>query len=282
MSLRPIDRITQTAQTIGDKRDFTRRVDYVGPQDEVGRLANTFNQMLSSLQNAYQKVEHSLKMQRDFVADVSHELRTPLTTLRGNLGLLGRDLPLVERDDIVTDMVEESDRLICLVNDLLLLARADAGRNLAKEPFQILPVVDEITRQINLLAPQRQINSTISDHLEIIGDRDAFKQVMLILLDNAIQHSDGVVDVHAQQKDAQIEISVRDYGAGMDEETLAHIFDRFYRGEDRTNIPGFGLGLPIAKKLIESMGGKIDIESKIGSGSAVKIKLTQANSMEAD
>ena len=90
ITLRPIQRITQTAQTIGDERDFTRRVDYTGPPDEVGQLASTFNSMLSRLQDAFQKVEHSLQMQRNFVADVSHELRTPLTTLRGNLGLLRR------------------------------------------------------------------------------------------------------------------------------------------------------------------------------------------------
>lgn len=97
LTLKPIHRITHTAQEIGDERDFTRRVEYTGPQDEVGRLANTFNQMLSRLQDAYQKVEHSLEMQRDFVADVSHELRTPLTTLRGNLGLLQRDPPAPPR-----------------------------------------------------------------------------------------------------------------------------------------------------------------------------------------
>ena len=125
LNFQPIDRITQTAQAIGDQRNFTRRVDYDGPQDEVGRLANTFNQMLSRLQDAYQKVEHALQMQHDFVADVSHELRTPLTTLRGNLGLLGRDLPPEDQVDILTDMVDESDRLIRLVNDLLLLARTE-------------------------------------------------------------------------------------------------------------------------------------------------------------
>ena len=199
LSLRPIDRITQTAQTIGDERDFTRRVDYTGPQDEVGRLANTFNQMLSGLQDAYQKVEHALQMQRDFVADVSHELRTPLTTLRGNLGLLNRKPPAPpeEQDDILADMVDESDRLIRLVNDLLLLAHADAGRSLAKEPIEIHPVIEETARQVRLLDPNRQINLDIPTELEIIGDRDAFKQVMVILLDNAIKHSDGDIDVQA-------------------------------------------------------------------------------------
>jgi signal transduction histidine kinase len=272
LTLRPIDRITQTAQTIGDERDFTRRVSYTGPQDEVGRLANTFNQMLSALQDAYQKVEYSLATQRSFVADVSHELRTPLTTLRGNLGLLTRDLPSEELDDILTDMVDESDRLIRLVNDLLLLARADAGRSLTKEPLEIHPVIEERTRQVRLLDPNRQINMDVPVELQILGDRDAFKQVIVILLDNAIKHSKGRVDVQAHLVDSSVEIRVRDYGEGIAPDVLPHVFDRFYRGDDQVIVPGFGLGLPIAKALIEGMGGEISIESELGEGSLVTSK----------
>ncbi len=269
LSLRPIDRITQTAQSIGEERDFSRRVDYVGPQDEVGRLANTFNHMLSGLQEAYQKVEHALQMQRDFVADVSHELRTPLTTLRGNLGLLNRDLPSEERADILTDMVDESDRLIRLVNDLLLLAHADAGRSLANEQVEIYPVIEETARQVYLLDPNRKINLDVPAAFEIIGDRDAFKQVMMILLDNAIKHSSGEVDVQAQQAFSSVEVRVRDHGEGIPSEVLPHVFDRFYRGADQVIVPGFGLGLPIAKALVEGMGGEISIESELGKGSVV-------------
>jgi signal transduction histidine kinase len=272
LSLQPIDRITQTAQAIGDERDFTRRVDYTGPQDEVGRLAGTFNQMLSGLQDAYQKVEHALQLQRDFVADVSHELRTPLTTLRGNLELLGRDIPSDERDDILIDMVDESDRLVRLVNDLLLLARADAGRSLANERVEIHPVIEETARQVRLLDPNRQINLDIPVELEIIGDRDAFKQVIVILLDNAIKHSNGSIDVQAHLVDRGVEIRVHDYGEGIAPDVLPHVFDRFYRGEDQVIAPGFGLGLPIAKALVEGMGGEISIESMLGKGSIVTSK----------
>ena len=278
LSLRPIDRITQTAQTIGEERDFSRRVDYAGPQDEVGRLANTFNQMLSGLQDAYQKVEHALQVQRDFVADVSHELRTPLTTLRGNLGLLSRKPPAPPevQSDILADMVDESDRLIRLVNDLLLLARVDAGRSLAKEPLEINLVIEETARQVRLLDPNRQINLDVPAELEIIGDRDAFKQVVMILLDNAIKHSGRDIDVQAHQVDRGLELSVRDYGEGIAPEDLPHVFDRFYRGEDRVIVEGFGLGLPIAKALVEGMGGEISIESMLGKGSIVTTKFLAA------
>lgn len=270
-TLQPIHRITQTAQAIGDERDFSRRVSYTGPQDEVGRLASTFNQMLSALQDAYQKVEHSLAMQRSFVADVSHELRTPLTTLRGNLGLLNREppAPAEEQADILVDMVDESDRLIRLVNDLLLLARADTGREFEHGQLKIEPVIKETVRQISLIDPKRQINLEVPANLEINGDRDAFKQVILILLDNAIKHSDGDIDVYAQSIRSQVEVRVQDHGEGIAADVLDHVFDRFYRGQDRARVPGIGLGLPIAKALVEGMGGTIMIQSELGTGSIV-------------
>lgn len=280
LTLQPIIRITQTAKAIGKKRDFSQRVDYSGPQDEVGQLATTFNQMLTRLQDAYQKVEHSLSLQRSFVADVSHELRTPLTTLRGNLGLLRREPapPADEQADILADMVEESDRLIRLVNDLLLLAREDAGRSLANEALAIHSVIEEATRQICLLDPQKQITLDVPVDLSILGDRDAFKQVMLVLLDNAIKHSTGKIKISARKLDTTVEIRVQDHGDGISPETLGHVFDRFYRGTDGATGPGLGLGLPIAKALVERIGGAIAIESELGKGSIVILQLLAANS----
>ena len=236
------DRITQTAQAIGDERDFTRRVLYTGPPDEVGQLASTFNSMLSRLQDAFQKVEHSLQMQRDFVTDVSHELRTPLTTLRGNLGLLRRNLPPEERADILSDMVNESDRLIRLVNDLLQLARADAGRALAKEPVDVSSVLEETGRQARQLDSHREIEVKVAPKLRFLGDKDALKQVLLIAVDNALKHSSGDIKLSAERKGASVEIRVQDFGEGIPAENLERIFDRFYRGDEATTIPGFGLG----------------------------------------
>jgi len=271
LTLRPIHRITQTAKEIGDERDFTRRVDYTGPPDEVGQLASTFNAMLTRLQDAFQKVEHSLQMQRDFVADVSHELRTPLTTLRGNLGLLRRDPPTPpeEQADILSDMVDESDRLIRLVNSLLLLARADAGRSLAKEPLDIQPVLEETIRQAHQLDENRQINLDMPPDITIRGDRDAFKQVMLILLDNALKHSDGEIDVTVQKEGGQVKVRVQDHGPGISPDKMEHVFDRFYRAEEGPVMSGFGLGLPIAKSLVDGMGGNILVLSEIEKGSIV-------------
>ena len=271
ITLQPIHRITQTAQTIGNDRDFTRRVDYTGPPDEVGQLAGTFNSMLSRLQDAFRKVEHSLQMQRYFVADVSHELRTPLTTLRGNLGLLRKNppMPLDEQTDILNDMVDESDRLIRLVNDLLLLARADAGRSFAKEPVDVSSLLEETVHQARQLDSQREISLDAVPSLKVMGDRDAIKQVLLIAMDNALKHSSGEVSVTAKQNGAQVEIRVQDFGEGISPEKLEHVFDRFYRGEDSSTIPGFGLGLAIAKTLVDGMEGEITMESKLGHGSTL-------------
>lgn len=288
ITFRPIHRITQTAQIIGNEsatisqldtseRALSRRVDYNGPNDEIGQLATTFNTMLSRLEQAYQRVSQTLKLQREFVADVSHELRTPLTTVRGNLALLRHNPPLPsdEQADILTDLVEESDRLIRLVNGLLVMARADADVNLTKERVPLRPLVEEVCRQARQLDTQREIVESIQD-VTILGDRDATKQVFLILLDNALKHSQGVINVTAEPVEEQVEICVRDCGPGIPSEAMSHIFDRFYRGETDPQAPGFGLGLSIAKSLVEGQGGEITIESQADRGSTVRVRLPQS------
>ena len=272
ITFKPIHRMSKTAREIGEERDFTRRLEYVGPQDELGQLATTFNGMLHQLDGAYQQVAHSLDMQRNFVADVSHELRTPLTTLRGNLGLLTRKPPISddEQSDILNDMVDESDRLIRLVNDLLILARADAGRSLAKDVVEIKSLLEETCRQAKHLDEHREILLEAEDLL-VLGDRDAMKQVLLIAMDNALKHSNGGVEVRAYIAEGNATIEVEDHGQGIPSEKLEHIFERFYRGEDAAQLPGFGLGLAIAKNLVEAQNGDIRMESEIGKGSVLSI-----------
>ncbi|MBE0687071.1 MAG: HAMP domain-containing histidine kinase [Anaerolineaceae bacterium] len=278
LTLQPIQRINQTANEIGEKRDFSQRVNYHGPNDEVGQLAYTFNAMLSRLQDAFQKVEHALEMQRNFVADVSHELRTPLTTLRGNLGLLRKNppAPVDVQADILNDMVDESDRLIRLVNELLIMARADAARNLANDPVEISELLDETCRQMKQIDPKIVIHQDILPDLVIKGDRDAVKQIILIGLDNAIKHSNSEIQVHAKRVDGEVVIHIKDRGEGISAEKLGHVFDRFCRGdEDSALMPGFGLGLSIAKTLVEKMGGSIQMESEFNKGSNLIIKFPQ-------
>jgi two-component system OmpR family sensor kinase len=277
-ALRPIQRITQTAQAIGLESDFTRRVDYRGPNDEVGQLASTFNTMLSRLQEAYQRVSQALKMQRTFVADVSHELRTPLTTVRGNLALLRHNPPLPGADqvDILTDMEEESDRLIRLVNNLLVLARADAHDEglpgQPPEPVALQPVIAEAVRQARALDARREIVEQ-AEEVSALADRDVIKQTLLILLDNALKHSSGTITVSAAAESGQAVLRVSDCGPGMEPQVLEHVFERFYRANESSAAPGFGLGLPIARALVERQGGTISIHSQPGHGSVVEVRL---------
>jgi two-component system OmpR family sensor kinase len=273
-AFRPIRQLTETAKAIGEERDFTHRVAYIGPQDEVGRLATTFNEMLAHLQDAYQRTALALEQQRHFVVDVSHELRTPLTTLRGNLDLLRRNppIPAPDRADILADMSDESDRLVRLVNELLLLARADVRRNLSKESVPLRPLLEETCRQARFLDPRRSITLD-AEEVAFQANRDALKQTMLIVLDNALKHSTGDVAVTARPVGGRVEIRVRDSGAGIPPGQLEHIFDRFYRAADSVSGTGFGLGLAIAKSLTEGQGGTITMESELGKGSELILSL---------
>ena len=166
----------------------------------------------------------------------------------------------------------ESDRLIRLVNNLLILARADAGQSLMQESISVRVVIEEACKQARQLDRQRRIVEEAWD-VSVIGDRDALKQVLLILLDNAIKYTTEEITISAEAVGNQILICVRDQGPGFSPEKLGRVFDRFYRGETNPNIQGFGLGLPIAKALIEGQGGTIAVESNLGQGTSVKVWL---------
>ena len=161
--------------------------------------------------------------------------------------------------------------MIRLVNELLMLAHADAGRSLAKEVIAINPVIEEVVRQSKYLDPNRKVILALCEGAVIQGDRDALKQIVLILLDNAIKYSTEDVYIISVCHDKQVTISVKDKGQGISGDDLTRVFDRFYRGEENAVIRGFGLGLPIAKSLVEAMDGTIEIDSQLGVGSVVSI-----------
>jgi signal transduction histidine kinase len=280
LALRPIHRITQTAQVIGTQQDFSKRVEYAGPNDEVSQLATTFNTMLTQLESAYQEMERALEMQRQFVADVSHELRTPLTTIRGNLELLRRQPPIsaVDRGEVLADMGAESERLIRLVSNLLMLARAEARRPLHSEEIALGPLVEDICRQVMLLAPQRSIVNEATLDACVLGNPDALKQVLLILLDNAIKHTPpaAAITVRATDTEKGSALLVCDNGPGIDPQRLPRIFDRFYHADPARAAAGSGLGLAIAKSLVTAQNGTLTVESEAGHGSTFTVTLPRA------
>ncbi len=281
-ALGPIHRITQTAQAIGQERDFSHRVSHVGPNDEVGQLAVTFNTMLTELESAYRQLEETLESQRRFVADASHELRTPLTTVRGNIELLRREPPMEaqEHADVLADTKDEVERLMRLVQQLLVLARADAGRQVRREPVALDLLIEDVCRQTKLLAPDRTIVCEASPDVVALGDPDALKQVLLILLDNAHTHTlpQSTIGVAMAVKDDRVVIRVRDTGEGIAPEVLPHIFERFYRGDIARSGTGTGLGLAIAQELIQAQAGTITVESTVGQGTVFTVSLPQTPS----
>jgi two-component system, OmpR family, sensor kinase len=280
-ALGPIHRLTETAKAIGNERNFSQRVEHVGPNDEIGQLAITFNGMLTELESAYRQVEQALESQRRFVADASHELRTPLTTVRGNIELLHHEPPMSaqERTDVLADTKDEVERLIRLVQQLLVLARADAGRELRHESVAIRPLIEDVCRQTKLLAPDRTIVCESIPDATALGDCDALKQVLLILLDNARTHTSprSTIGVTTAVADGQVAISVRDTGLGISPDVLPHIFERFYRGDASRTGTSSGLGLSIAQELVQVQGGTITVESKVGRGTVFTVTLPQAS-----
>lgn len=279
-ALDPIHRITQTARAIGAERDVSRRVAYDGPGDEVGQLAVTFNVMLAELESAYRQLEASLESQKRFVADASHELRTPLTTVRGNIELLRRQppLPAAERAEIVADTTDEVERLIRLVNQLLVLARADAGQALALDAVPVSPLLEETCKQARSLAPGREVTCVADADAHVTANRDSLKQVLLILLDNAARHTQpgSAMAVSVEPNGEHVAIRVSDNGPGIAEKTLPHIFERFYRGDTARSGGGAGLGLAIAKELVELQGGAITVASETGRGTTFTVTLPAA------
>ncbi|MCD6291437.1 MAG: HAMP domain-containing protein [Anaerolineae bacterium] len=269
-ALHPVDEITRTARQIAAGRgpeELGRRLQIRQPNDEVGRLASTFNEMLERLEQLFQ-------MQQRLVADVSHELRTPLTTLRGNLDLLRRgaaDDPQM-REEAIAVMEAEIARMTRMLSDLLLLAQADAGVQLKLQPVELDTLLLDVYRQALIMSAGRvEVHLGHEDQAQVLGDEDRLRQLLLNLVENAIKYTPagGRVTLSLAREPGWIRITVADTGIGIAPEDLPHIFDRFYRSDKaRTrSMGGTGLGLSIAQWIARAHGGQITVESRLGEGS---------------
>jgi len=279
VALRPIDQITQTALAISHTEDLSRRLEITGPQDEVGRLASTFNEMLSRLEALF----HT---QRRFIADVSHELRTPLTTVQGNVDLLGRgaaDDPEA-RHEVLAAIESEVARMSRLVADLLLLAQADAGVRLKAEPVEMDTLLLDVYRQARLMADGVEVRLGHEDQAVVMGDPDRLRQLLLNLVDNAVKYTPagGQVTLSLDRDDEWVQVAVADTGIGIPEKALEPgpdgvpaIFQRFYRADKAESRArgGTGLGLAIAHWIAQAHGGRIAVESTSGQGSRFTVWL---------
>ncbi|MDH7578995.1 MAG: HAMP domain-containing sensor histidine kinase [Bacillota bacterium] len=273
LALAPVNHLTEVAAAISETRDFDRRVVYEGPADEIGELAATFNAMLDRVASIHRSLEEAYAAQRRFVADVSHELRTPLTTIRGNLELLQslHDSATQEEREILADVVSEVERMVRLVQNLLTLARAEAGRYIEKTLVNLGEIVQEVARQAPLLG-EANFKTEKLDLLQeatVLGNADYLKQLLLILLDNAFKYTPatGIVTLAGLRGEGWWGIQVKDTGPGIPAADLPHIFDRFYRAGG-VRRSGAGLGLAIASWIAREHRGKVEVASEEGKGSA--------------
>ncbi|MCC6298204.1 MAG: HAMP domain-containing protein [Anaerolineales bacterium] len=270
-TLKPLKIITETAEQINRADDLSRRIPYSGPNDEIGSLVGSFNQTL-------ERLEALFTSQQRLLADVSHELRTPLTVIKGNVDLMRRMKNL--DDESLTSIDQEAGRLSRLVGGLLLLAQAESGQlALVQKPVELDLLVTEVFQEMSVLAGSKVcLHLNEIDQVVIHGDRDRLKQVFINLVANAIQYtpSGGDIFLSLERIKDQARIICRDTGAGIPAEDLPHIFERFYRAErsrTRDKATGFGLGLSIANWIVEQHGGRIEVNSKEGQGTAFAIWL---------
>jgi heavy metal sensor kinase len=266
-ALAPIDKLTRLAHRISAE-DLSQRLDLRLPDDEIGRLARTFDDMIARLDDAFRR-------QRQFTADASHELRTPLTAVKGQVEVaLNRPREPDAYREVLQNVNEEVDRLIRLVGSLLTLARADAGQiPLSPETVDVGDLVSAAVEQVRPAAQQRNVELVLAPGppVTLRADEDLLLQLLLNLLDNAVKYtpSGGRVSAGWTADGARVELWVRDTGAGIAPEHLPHIFDRFYRADKARSRAegGVGLGLSICRWIAEAHGGSISVESAPGQGS---------------
>ncbi len=301
--LRPLSELVATARSIALSTargtrigNLSRRVSRPGGRDELAQVVETFNEMLASLESATQA-------QRRFVADASHELRAPLTTIQGNLAFLQRhieEIPPEERRTMLTDAHGETLRLTELVEELLLLARADASQDTPDEAHKteaesdggtrreppveldrtVLQLVRQLRRRLGIEGSKLQLEVGHIEPVRVFGDEESLRRVMLILLDNSIKYTpirdkEGTsqVIVSLERVKTQAVLRVRDTGIGIEPADLPHIFERFYRADRARSRQGTGLGLSIAHTVVEQLGGHITAESTPGKGSTFSVWL---------
>ncbi len=267
--LQPLDNITEAALQISGANDLSRRLPDPGRRDEIGNLTMVLNRNL-------ERLEQLFHVRQRFLADVSHELRTPLTTIRGNVDLMRR---IGEADPEILDVVqEELERMTRLVGDLMLLARADTGGlPIQQQLVQLDTLFLDVYRQVRSIDQKVHISLEEVDQVGVLGDSDRLKQLILNLVDNAIKYTPtgGRVMMGLSKSDGRAQLVVQDTGIGIPPEDLPHIYDRFYRVDKaRTRAQGgSGLGLSIAKWIVEAHQGKIEVESVVGEGTTFRVYL---------
>lgn len=265
----PIKKITDATKKVASG-DFTIELE-TKRDDEIGELTHNFNKMVKEL--------NSIEcLQKDFINNVSHEIKTPISSIQGFAKLLeADDLSKEERKEYAEIIKEESDRLLYLSTNILKLAKLEnQERIMNKTKFNI---AEQIRRTISVLEPkwkEKNIKFNVSlKEQEFWGEKDLMYQVWMNIIENSIKFSkqDGQIDVKMKTNQDSIIVEIKDYGIGMEEEEAKKIFDRFYQIDKSHTKPGAGLGMTIAKRIIELSGGKIEVTSKLNESTTFIVTL---------
>jgi heavy metal sensor kinase len=272
-ALLPVDRMTRKAEVISADR-LQERVAVPRSRDELGRLAETLNDMLN-------RIERGVQEQQRLVADASHELRTPLAVMRSEIDvcLRARDLPEEEAREVLSSVGEEVERMSRILDNLLTLARIDEGHlDLLCAPERLDEMVSEVLAKLRPIAQAKGLSLEVEgEPAEILADGPRFELVITNLVDNAIKYTGpgGTVRVAVWRDTHEAGITVRDTGPGIGADALPHLFDRFYRADAARSrsAGGSGLGLAIAKEIVTAHGGRLWASSELGQGSSFSLAM---------
>lgn len=278
-ALAPIDRITRTARRISAE-DLSARLNSPATDDEVGRLAETFDAMLARLDDSFRR-------ERQFTADASHELRTPLTAMQAILGMIREKRRMPEEyEQALTDLAEETDRLRTLTENLLRLARGEARHLAASEAIDLSTLLRDVTDSWRPLAESKGLTLVcdVPDALSLMGNSDDLIRLFVNLLDNAVNYTErgGITVSASQNKESTLSVLITDTGIGIPAEHLPQVFGRFYRVDKSRTAHGAGLGLAIALEITRAHGGRIEVNSTVGKGTQLTVFLPQNSGRNAN
>jgi heavy metal sensor kinase len=287
-ALKPVDRVTQTARMI-TSQNLNQRIQTLKVKDEISRLIDTFNEMISRLDQSFRQI-------KQFTTDASHELKTPLTILKGEVEVALRKKRLAhEYEQILESNLEEINRMSKIVEDLLLLSKADIGEiRLNKEDIHLTRFISGLTEQMKILAQPKNIRIEIANHdaeredeIHVLGDTLRMRELFINLIENGIKYTEeggSILITLTKETDGSVQekragafakITVADTGIGIAKEDQERIFSRFFRVDKARSREqgGSGLGLSICKWIVEAHQGEISVESELGKGSSFIVRL---------
>jgi heavy metal sensor kinase len=272
-ALAPVQQLDRLTQEITAER-LDRRLTAANPSDELGRLTRTINEMIGRLERSFSEI-------RRFTADASHEIRTPLTAIRTETEVALREpLTVHEYQNLLGSILEECDRLSRLTDQLLTLAREDAGSSRGvREVVDLAGMVKDVAETLRPVAENKglHLHSETNGPVLVSGDNLGLRQVFFNVLDNAIKYTppSGDVRIELSQRDGEVVVTIRDTGIGIPGEHLPHVFDRFYRVDKARSRAegGTGLGLSIARSTVVAHGGCIELTSAPGQGTTCTVSL---------